>query len=1429
MPLFRKNALSQYIHTDCKRQLRLNLIPDTKDYKDERLEEGMPDRLIVRPGLELIKKEGKNWETQKYNELLMVFGTDKVVGHSISSDGKAVFGKMELTDGIQHADSRKFLIENQFEIGRTFVSSLGIEFLSSDYNLEFSALRPDIIEVFEANSFNDCVTPSGEILPLSNDDGRLQLRVIDVKFVAEPSKSHLAEVALYSMALAGWLIDKGLADKYVVIPNGAIWPGIHNASNLASLLEESDMDAERLPIEIRYNTLHDDLEAVPFRVFAGRIANFFLSVIPEVLDKRWDELPWHVDNRCKNCDYLGYTWGEKDDTKSQSGYCFPTAADVDHLSRVAYLTRGASTALQGQGVVSVAGLAKAEPESDVFEAHHSLLSMRYMLPDRAVSLLGEYAIISDQTRPVGSMPKWADLHVYVTVDFDLGSGITSAIGLDAFWMGHSIDPSTQVRPIEHWTEQYVIDSRSISVEKNAVMRFLARIDDILKDVHDRDNEASVQFYLWDHLQYKHMMRVIGRHLPTILINDNISYLTWLFPPEEVLSNYDLETRNSPITIVNQVIKTELALPVPHYYSIFNTARMYHHESDDEYFESFFVRRHFEDPLSDQIPSERIHEIWARGEHWEDTFVSLRETVKKKLICLKTVVRRLEVDLRDALKQWAPSIRISPPRRHSGISIDGQLWFNYAKLNATLDELDVHQTWEMPPHEREAKFRSIRLSHRLTPQEEAVEFRRLGLSSTPELRAYKMRPESREAKIHEGDLFCALAPEGWPNFLEVQYGNITQQTPLEPPGGRNNRGWYRPMSKATSVDVVNIDRESLVLVVKSNSWIDLSNLSDPSMSILDWLEDQTVLDLSSDVILDRYYYDTFTEKLKNTLHAIGNPQRAHDNSQVRMALGLSSRARFNQTDDSPAAEAIWSANQLERQTIDRDLELIKSKLEHMGVTLNESQWEAWCTSLSRRLSLIWGPPGTGKSRTVGSIILGALVDAIDQKRPIRILLTAPTYSAIDTVLLGHVYHSENRSFFDSNGIVVSRLRSSYRTNNGVPQEIDCANSTENLAKINTALANREKCVVVAATAQQVYKILNHVPNRYKGELFDLILIDEASQMDVCNAILPIASLAKNGGLVIAGDPKQLPPIHNAKPPLGLESMVESIFDYYAQRFNIAPKVLETNYRSNKEIVDLAYEAGYPRSLVSYSPLMKLNFSNPSDRENRPSGWPDFLFWTPKWYDLIDPEKAIVCFVYSEGYSGQWNQFEADVVSSLVFLLRGMIGDPLNENDPTTGQPFSRSMRNYEENEFWNKGLGIVTPHRAQQAKIIHNLQRLFSGPGVDPGLIRDAVDTVEHFQGQQRDIIIASYALGDRDIIQDEEEFIMSLNRFNVMCSRPRTKLIVMLSQELVDYLSDDIELLRQSELIKQFADTFCDKKITATLGYLKEGEVVTKSGTIKYR
>lgn len=155
--------------------------------------------------------------------------------------------------------------------------------------------------------------------------------------------------------------------------------------------------------------------------------------------------------------------------------------------------------------------------------------------------------------------------------------------------------------------------------------------------------------------------------------------------------------------------------------------------------------------------------------------------------------------------------------------------------------------------------------------------------------------------------------------------------------------------------------------------------------------------------------------------------------------------------------------------------------------------------------------------------------------------------------------------------------------------------------------------------------------------------------------------------------------------------------------------------------------------------------------------------------------------------------------------------------------------YTDKEFWSKGIGIVTPHRAQQSKLTNRLISLFAnGDGELQTAIIQCVDTVERFQGQQRDIIFVSFALGDIDMIGQEEEFIMNLNRFNVMISRARAKVIVFLSEELAYYLANDIDVLKNSRLLSTFANTYCGNKMDLTLGYIHDEEKKEIAGLLKY-
>jgi len=1425
MPQVGKKALSQFIRTECLRRLRLDLSPDTKGFHEERSSAGMPPVQPPRRGLEYLSQAGEDWQSEKISDLSRTFGEAVVIGERHGDR----FREIDLAGFLQRAPQGSFLVEAQFETSATLEDALGITGYRAKYGLQYSLLRPDLIEVLPPGAGPDrYITPSGDVLWLAKGDPRVRFRVIDIKLTAGPTPSHFVEATYYSMALAAWLVDHGYDEYCVVVPDAAIWPGSHEVSSLVRTCDRIRARGQVPTFMEMWSAMQEDLEVTPFEVFAGRIKHFFAADIPSALARPWDELPWYVDGRCKGCDYLGYPWIDKEGRKTcHPSHCMPMAERINHLSRVAFMSRGASSALNDRGIPDVTTLAAVQPASDVFDEHYSLRASRNVVAGRAAALRSKESLIPPNSGTSSVMPGYADLHIYLMADFDVGSAITFSLGAKAFWIepkpyGYSGKRATRAyRPDPH-----VIDSKDLASERAGLIAFLDDINAILDDAGSRSPDTTVQFYIWDTIRYRHLARIMGRHIQHILTRQSIHHLAWLFPPEELLPNPDMETRRSYVTIVCEAVRTLLAAPIPHYYTLLGTARVYHDRSLSPDLARFSVHPLFEDVLSDQIPSERAHEIWSRVDHprsWEEQKETLKRTVLRQLDALETVTRRLEEDLRPGLRQKAPRIRIEPPRHESGISIEGQLWYGFARLNAALGQLEVQQIRAMPPAEREARYHSARLTRRLTGDEESRGLARLGLRPQAGMRIYRMRPESREVKAREGDFTFSLSPENVPGFLDKPLNLIAKNTPLE---RQNGSGWKTLMETVTGVRIAGIDRDTGIIAVVPDSRF---------TTMLDELERHRLADLSRDVILDPMWVDTFCGKLRETLHAIGNPPRAQNNPIVRRAVGLAPHRNSRGTEGSPVADVLWEGKRLASTVVRRDLHGVKQYIESNGISLNESQWEAWEASLSRRLQTIWGPPGTGKSRTLTAVVTGAVVDAIRRRVPLRMLVCAPTYNAMDNILLDSVSYIEQ--MVSHPDIACVRIRSSYRPPDGnIPRDLDVElnrpKPSPRVLQLYRRLEDGRGITVVGATPEQVHNLLMTGSNVARQEMFDFIILDEASQVDVGHATLAFASIAEGGTVVVAGDPKQLPPIHQAKAPAGLENMVGSVYEFFEKVHGVTPAVLRKNYRSSRVIVDLAYEAGYDRSLASFSPDMRIDVVAPFPTGAAPpEGWPRGILWTPKWSWLLDPDAPVSCFLYHEGRCSQWNPFEASSVAALVFLLYGRLANQvLNERDPVSGAVIPASRTPYTMEEFWRKGIGIVTPHRAQQALIISRLQQAFGPFGIPPRLIRDAVDTVERFQGQQRDVVIASYAMGDQDAIQNEDEFLMSLNRFNVMTSRARAKLIVFATRELVNHLSGDLDVLYQSRLLKVFVESFCNRSQPATLGEItEEGKTRTVEGVLRWR
>jgi hypothetical protein len=153
-------------------------------------------------------------------------------------------------------------------------------------------------------------------------------------------------------------------------------------------------------------------------------------------------------------------------------------------------------------------------------------------------------------------------------------------------------------------------------------------------------------------------------------------------------------------------------------------------------------------------------------------------------------------------------------------------------------------------------------------------------------------------------------------------------------------------------------------------------------------------------------------------------------------------------------------------------------------------------------------------------------------------------------------------------------------------------------------------------------------------------------------------------------------------------------------------------------------------------------------------------------LFDPMPVTVV-----SYAGRplpVNPFEAQLVASLAYLYRCL---------------WHRDGHGPDDQVFWADALGIVTPHRAQMATI-RNLLVEAAGMPMDPPPF---VDTVDRFQGQERDLMIASYVVADRDFVASEAAFILNPRRFNVTLTRARSKFIMFVSEAILHHLPSDAE------------------------------------------
>lgn len=1448
-----KRVISQFIRTGCRRRLRLDLYQGVLD----RQRADVPKKDSQRPGLALLTQQGKEYERAKFKELEDIF-PDLIVRGALKAyevEEDRAFETIKLAAVIDRLALNQFALEAQFEITGSFKAAHNLADLvdgtavAGGYSLGFEALRPDILQVRPPNGeARRIVTPSGRLHRIRAQDERFGLRIIDIKISGEPSPAHFAELAYYGMALAGWLEDTRRNDRFVVLADAAIWPGTHDGSTIHHLLrQDRTAGVPMLNLQRYLNGLDADLEAMPPEVVLGRIQRFLRVDLREVLaEPDWRALAWHIDNRCSGCDYLGYRWSRHDNEAaeghapqgppSDERYCWPMAERTQHLSRVAGLTEGASGKLREAQVYDVAAVSALSAGNRVFERHQTLRAKRTVISARAAILRDmRPAAIPDRAGTSAVLPRFADIRISLSADFDVGSGLTFAFG---YRIDYGVPNTSQPRGLSGprygrafstIERPMLVLERALEVEGETLRTWLEHLArDILHlqtavlagyRAHGNPNKQDVtlQFFLWDRLTFDHLCRVFGRHLdllqnPVRVGHVNISPIAWLFPAETVLEEADFVSRSSPVTIVSDAVNSLMAAPIPHHYGVIDLANSLEPQSrtfpNGEQWQ-FHVNKFYRDPLSDQIPSERGHEVWERTSPFKDQDFQwhqeeLRKVVRRKLHAISYVVEKLTRLLQDELTAQAPSVSdvFQPAARLVGVGDDGQILFQHTRLMAAAQQLEIDLLMAMPPHEREARFRSARVEAVLQDTERRNGLAALGLDnlvSDATVLLFRLSERSREARLKQGEYTWSFLPEvDLPQLQDMSVAQFKRRNPaLENAIPVVSRERQQKLRDALTVTILKIDRRQRLLAVKCGELL-------AQILRLNLLQMGLNGSQGRFGILDPVAMDVFTRKLRKTLEdqsGIRNPplaQRRPLFPALRVARVQVGRPRAGQV-NSPAAEFLWNADALAAADTGLLAEPLLALAERAMPSLTSRQRDAIARAITHRLALWWGPPGTGKSRTAQAYLAALAIQAVTEGRSLRVAITGFTWVAIENVArrLPELLAAENIA----DAVHLTRLISSESYGGGDPLLADhlmpMRNTDEpNRQELERRLAEAEGVTIVASTVDQLFKLAD--PRRC-APLFDVMLIDEASQLDVAHAVVALSKLAEGARVVVVGDDKQMSPIHPIEPPEGLEHLLGSVYDFFRHyrrhegpNFEIEPVMLNRSFRSNREIVAFVREAGYGEDLEAAEENAGLRIVTMRPVSTvQPADWPEHLPFSACFARILAPDDPLVAVVHNDRFSSQRNDAEADLAVGLVLAL---FRAGLCDLEAGNGRP-------YTADDFFRKGVGIVTPHRAQQAAVYDRLASVLPAE-IDRNIIFASIDTVERFQGQEKAVMLASFGLGDADQITAEEQFLFSLNRFNVTASRAQAKFIAIVSRSLVDHLPRDRRALNESRLLKHFVDGF---------------------------
>lgn len=442
-------------------------------------------------------------------------------------------------------------------------------------------------------------------------------------------------------------------------------------------------------------------------------------------------------------------------------------------------------------------------------------------------------------------------------------------------------------------------------------------------------------------------------------------------------------------------------------------------------------------------------------------------------------------------------------------------------------------------------------------------------------------------------------------------------------------------------------------------------------------------------------------------------------------------------------------------------------------------------------LVQGPPGTGKSYATAFALFARLQGAMAAGRTFRVFVACKTHAATDVLLkniaevqglLRRLQASHSAlwaEYFAAELLDVPLFR--LRPRDPSPAGVralppDTQRPPDAPKAVDAILA--APYAIVAATPGGIYKLLDdHFKNLAGHDLCDCLVLDEASQMNLPEALMAALPLAPTGLLIVVGDHRQMPPI--VKHDWGNEPRrsfqeyraYESLFQTLLQRDPPLIRFAES-FRLHADMADFLRREIYAQDGIAY-------FSR--RRQLLPQHTHADAFIA----SVLAPEQTMVVIVHDEAASQARNPFEQELIAPLLETL----ADPMRYGlDPIVG-------------------LGVVVPHRAQRAGLQERVPQLLRRDPVTGALELSAVDTIERFQGSERTVILVSATESDREYLRSAGEFLLDPRRLTVALSRAKCKLILVAARSVFTLFTTDEETFANAQLWKNLLRRTCTKRL----------------------